>query len=152
MGFLLVLILVKIVANLGHSLYVRKGLERIWVPKWMFKTAICADQTANPNPTLWETLRYWNPRNGFTRATEPFIRHQQSREGIEVDTAFRELLVRHRLAYVGSDRPLALPWNYELIRKVDSSKLSLMTTWFSGFSKKRSPVYYLYRVSLEPKG
>ena len=140
---------VKIVGNIGHSLYVRKGLERIWVHKLLFRTEIYKDQTGVKEAKLFDVSRYWYPRTDFTKSIDPFLVHHVEREGdLAKDLAFYDILKQFGIAYATSDHPLVLPWKTDLLMQVDSAKLSLLTSFRARFTKKIAPTYYLYRVSL----
>ena len=145
-GLVILFLVLKVGDNLQHSLYVRKGLERIWVPKWDFRTEVYKDQTGNKKPGLFEMYRYWFPRTDFTRAIEPYLGHEEARGELAKDAVFAEILKKFGVAYVASNRPLKLPWKAELIKELNPANFSLLSSLKYKFSKKKPNHYHLYRV------
>ncbi len=141
------LVFLQIGENLSHSFYMRKGLERIWTPKWIFRTQIYQDRTGDLSPDFFEVHSYWYPRTDFTKAIEPFlVHHVEEVNRVAQDPKVGEVLEKFKIAYVTSNQLLNLPWKNTLIRQVDASNLSTLTRLIGKFSKKKPPTYYLYRI------
>ena len=158
---LLALVSVKIGENFTHSIYTRKGLERIWVAKWTFRNDIYKDQTNAKKVRLFDLYRFWNPRTEWTRTVEPFLWYHvglkdKTERDLEKDGGnFKRMLQQFGFAYVTSDYPMTqLPWEgmhgeITQVDELDTAKLSLLTSLNRKFSKKVPPIYYLYRVSVK---
>lgn len=139
----------RIFDNLQHSLYARKALERIWVPKWEFRAQVYKDQKGLDKAGLFEFYSYWFPRTEFTKLIEPYLEHERDRQQLAADPQFRSILEKFGVAYVASPEPLTLPWKTTLIREMNQKNFSILTAFKKRFSKKPMKRFYLYRVNPE---
>jgi len=144
---------VQIVLNISHSLYARKGLERVWAPTWIIREAIYKDRMNGSKPGLFELYRYWKKEKELLWSLLPLLRHEGDQKDLFEDDSVLKLVREYGKTYVAANRTLDFPEPLQgtLIKQIDGAELSMLTSlkYRLSRSKKIPPQYYLYRVTLK---